>query len=343
MNNFRKPILNVLQGQVPEHIPVWLMRQAGRYLQEYRDLRAKSKNFLNLCLNSDLATEITLQPIRRYDLDAAIIFADILLIPMALGLSLEFREGEGPVLQKIENETFLNTLVYEAEKLSAVFETVRRVKAALPEKTTLIGFCGAPWTVACYMIDGHSKNEFSLSKSWVRERPEVLQKLLSCLIDASEKYLEEQIKAGAEVLQIFDSWAGLLSGKDFTRFIIKPTHELVARLKKKYPYIPLIGFPRGAGENYASYIRQTGVDALSIDQTVDLDFAQSELQIFKPLQGNLDPALLVRGGSEMLKAMEKILTKLGPLHIANLGHGVLPETPPENVAELVKFIKGFRL
>lgn len=295
-----------------------------------------------MCLSPDVATEITLQPIQRFDMDAAILFADILLIPLALGVPLAFLEGEGPNLNKCTDEKSIDALFYEAEKVSAVFETVRRVKSALSDKTALIGFCGAPWTVACYMIDGNSRTQFSLSKSWAKEQPALLLKLLNTLIDASEKYLSAQIDAGAEVIQIFDSWAGLLSGEDFTRFVISPTRELISRLKEKYPHIPVIGFPREAREGYLSYIQQTGVDALSIDQSVDLDFAKRELQSVKPLQGNLDPALLLSGGTQMLDAMKQILTKLGPIHIANLGHGVLPQTPPENVAELVRFVIGFK-
>jgi uroporphyrinogen decarboxylase len=336
-------MLDVLSGQMPEHIPVWLMRQAGRYLPEYREIRAKSKNFLNMCLTPELATEITLQPIRRFNMDAAILFADILLVPMALGVNLEFREGEGPILQKVADQKYFDMLEYDADKVEAVFETLDRVKTQLPEKTTLIGFCGAPWTVACYMIDGNSKNDFALAKKWVNERPDDLQNLINILIDASEKYLLAQIEAGAEVLQIFDSWAGLLSGVDFARFVIKPTKELVQRLKKHHPHIPIIGFPREAGDDYAPYIRQTGVDAMNIDHRLDLNFAKRELQSVKPLQGNLDPSLLVKGGAEMRKALENIMTIMGPIHIMNLGHGVVPETPPEHVAEMVKFVQGFRI
>jgi len=343
VSKHRKPILDVLQGKTPEQIPVWLMRQAGRYLPEYRDLRAKSKNFLNMCLTPDLATEITLQPIRRFSMDAAILFADILLVPLALGVGLEFKEGEGPVLEPLSDAKSIEKLFYDAQKVSAVFETVKRVKADLPDQTALIGFCGAPWTVACYMIDGHSRTGFASAKEWAKEHPERLDDLIRCLVDASETYLAAQIVAGAEVIQIFDSWAGLLSGQDFERFIIKPTAELVRRLKKNYPHVPIIGFPREAGENYAAYIRQTGIDAMSIDPSVDLEKAKRDLQSVKPLQGNLDPALLVKGGAEMKKALSKMLTTFGPRHIANLGHGVVPETPPQHVAEMVDFVHGFRI
>ena len=342
MNKSRKPLIDVLRGQTPEQTPVWLMRQAGRFLPEYREIRAKSKNFLNMCLTPDLATEITLQPIKRFDMDAAILFADILLVPMALGLALDFREGEGPVLEKLEDEKSIDRLHYDAQKVSAVFETVRRVSGQLSEKTALIGFCGSPWTVACYMIDGNSHQDFAQAKLWAKERPELLQKLINRLIDASELYLIDQIKAGAEVLQLFDSWAGLLSGADFKRFVIDPTHELVTRLKKQYPYVPIIGFPREAKEGYAPYIRQTGVDAMSIDPLVDLNWAKKELQSVKPLQGNLDPALLVKGGAEMKEAITHILTIMGSRHIFNLGHGVVPQTPIEHVAELVQLVREFK-
>ncbi len=336
-----KPILNVLQGRKPSRRPVWLMRQAGRYLPEYRVLRAKAEDFLKMCLTPELATEITLQPIRRFGMDAAILFADILLIPFALGVDLEFREGEGPVLRKIEKIQDAAKLSYDDSKLFPVYETLQRVKPELPSETALIGFCGAPWTVACYMIDGNSRGNFAAAKDWVQQRPEDLQTLIDILIDASEAYLSRQIDAGAEVLQIFDSWAGLLSGADFHRFVIQPTHKLVARLKAKYPHVPIIGFPREAGEGYAPYIRETGVDTVGIDPYVDLDYAKRELQVVKPLQGNLNPDLLVKGGDEMFAALESIMKKLGPTHVVNLGHGVVPQTPPEHVAQMVDFVHNF--
>ena len=336
-----KPILDVLSGGKPERRPVWLMRQAGRYLPEYRDLRSKAENFLNLCLTPEWATEITLQPIRRFDFDAAILFADILLIPYALGQRLEFKEGEGPVLEPIEAGSFLSQLKFDSLKLAPVYETLSRVKTGLPEKTALIGFCGSPWTVACYMIDGNSRNGFAKARQWAKEKPEDLQRLIDVLISASEIYLSQQIKAGAEVIQLFDSWAGLLADNDFKRWVIEPTAKLVRRLKERHPEIPIIGFPREAGAGYAAYVRETGVDALSIDQHVDTDMAKRDLQSVKPLQGNLDPALLVQGGAEMRNGLEAILKKFGPTHVVNLGHGVVPQTPPEHVAELVKFVREF--
>jgi uroporphyrinogen decarboxylase len=337
----KKPILNVLRGEKPGRRPVWLMRQAGRYLPEYRDLRSKAENFLNLCLTPEWASEITLQPIRRFDFDAAILFADILLIPYALGQKLEFREGEGPVLETVSDEDSIARLKYDDRKLLPVYETLNLVKTKLPEKTALIGFCGAPWTVACYMIDGNSRDDFAAARSWVKNRPELLDKLIETLIAASESYLSQQIEAGAECLQIFDSWAGLLPAADFRRFVIEPTKNLVARMKNKYPHIPIIGFPREAGENYAPYIRETGVDAVSIDPHIDLSYARRELQGVKPLQGNLAPELLLQGGDPMQKALAAIMETMGPAHIVNLGHGVLPPTPVEHVADLVKIVRNF--
>jgi uroporphyrinogen decarboxylase len=337
----QKPILDVLAGREPEHIPVWLMRQAGRYLPEYRALRSEAGNFLKMCLTPSWAAEITLQPIKRFGMDGAILFADILLVPLALGSALEFREGEGPVLEPLTDMSSITALAYEESKVAAVFKTIKLVKQELPETCTMIGFCGAPWTVAAYMVDGNSKNDFAAIKSWVKDNPDLLRALISKLIDASEKYLGAQIEAGAECLQIFDSWAGLLSGDDFRNYVIKPTRELVSRLKKKYPEIPIIGFPREAKENYEAYLRETGVDAASIDYDIDLATAKN-LQKIKPLQGNLHPDLLVQGGEAMIDAMRKILTELGPIHIANLGHGVVPQTPPEHVGELVKFVQGFK-
>ena len=337
-----KEMLNVLKGQKNNYTPIWLMRQAGRYLPEYRNLRAKAKNFLNLCLTPQWASEITLQPINRYGFDAAILFADILLVPMALGIKLEFLEGEGPVLEDISNEQQIDGLFFDNEKVTPVYEAISLIKNKLPSHTAFIGFCGAPWTVACYMIDGRGKTGFLKAKSWAKEQPELLDKLIFKLIEASEIYLSQQIEAGVEILQIFDSWSGLLEGNDFIRWVVKPTHELVKRMKDKYPHISIIGFPREAGSNYQIYLEQTGVDAVSIDQSVDLETTGRQLQKMKPLQGNLDPDLLVKGGKDMLKAAEKIITTLGPRHIFNLGHGVVPQTPPENVAELVNFVQGYK-
>lgn len=342
MYEIRKPILDILANKKTELVPVWIMRQAGRYLPEYRELRAKAKNFLNLCLTPEWAAEITLQPIRRFDFDAAILFADILLIPMALGQKLEFREGEGPVLEAVTNEMEIAKLNFDLKKLNPVFETLIRVKKDLPKETTLIGFCGSLWTVACYMIGGNSRNGFLEAKLWVKEKPKQLQILIDILLEASLSYLSAQIDAGAEVIQLFDSWSGLLKDEDFYRWVILPTQKLVSRMKEKYPHIPIIGFPREAGKGYKDYIHQTGVDAVSIDQHVDLNYAKTELQVAKPLQGNLDPSLVVEGGARMKAGIEKILSTLGPSHIFNLGHGITPDTPPAHVAELVKIVRSYK-
>jgi uroporphyrinogen decarboxylase len=337
-----KPILNVLAGLEADHVPLWLMRQAGRYLPEYRTLRHQAKNFLDLCLTPELATEITLQPIRRFPLDAAILFADILLIPYALGQKLEFREGEGPVLEPLRDKKSIDKLHFDTKKYAPILETIDMVKKKLPAETALIGFCGAPFTVAAYMIDGTGKTGFHQARLWARDMPELLDRLIALLIEASEKYLSDQIDAGAEIIQLFESWAGLLSGAKFDRWVIEPTKELVSRLKRTYPHIPIIGFPRQAGDKYLDYASQTNVDALSIDQKVSLKFARETLQPKKLLQGNLDPLLLVKGGQEMKAGIEAILTSLGPQHLFNLGHGVMPETPPEHVAELAALVRAHK-
>ncbi|HUY68982.1 MAG TPA: uroporphyrinogen decarboxylase [Alphaproteobacteria bacterium] len=337
-----KPILDALHGKQATHVPLWLMRQAGRYLPEYRELRTKAGNFLDLCLTPEWAAEITLQPSKRFNLDAAILFADILLVPYALGQKLEFREGEGPRLEALRDEKDLARLEYDDAKLTPVMETLGLVKSRLPAQTALIGFCGGPWTVAAYMIEGKGKNGFSKALQWAQEKPEWMERLVAVLIEASEKYLLSQIAAGAEIIQVFESWAGLLDGDLFARWVTGPTRELVARVKKAHPGIPVIGFPREAGGNYENYARQTGVDVVGIDQHVDLGYAKEKLQPLKILQGNLDPGLLAKGGEDMRAAAEKILAMLGPRHIFNLGHGVLPQTPPAHVAELARLVHAYK-
>jgi len=338
-----KPLLDVLQGKTPEHMPVWLMRQAGRYLPEYRELRAKAKNFLNLCLTPEWATEITLQPIRRFGMDGAILFADILLVPMALGLSLDFREGEGPILECVTDQHSIERLSYNNGLVHPVYETLTRIKPQLPDHTTLIGFCGAPWTVACYMIDGNSKNDFAQAKQWASQQPELLDSVIQKLVDASARYLCKQVEAGAEALQIFDSWAGLITDEAaFRRFVIEPTRTIVSRVKAQHPYVPIIGFPREAWSHYKRYIRETGVDAMSVDHALSLSTDGKQLQAIKPLQGNLSPDLLVQGGAAMKRSLDHIYEQMGLRHIMNLGHGVVPQTPPEHVADLVKHTRGFK-
>lgn len=340
MHKTLKPVLKTLVGQAVKHNPVWLMRQAGRYLPEYRALRASSTDFLDLCLTPSKAAEITLQPIRRFGMDAAILFADILLVPHAMGQQLAYREGEGPVLEPVQDEKALAMLSFDLGKLDPVFETLERVKPCLPETTALMGFCGGPWTVACYMIEGRGKNAFKRAVTVAHHQPEFLEKLLDDLHHATLAYLSRQIESGAEVVQIFESWGGLLTDEKFRRWVIEPTRRLVQALEAKYPEVPVLGFPRGATPaDYQAYVMQTGIDGLSIDQHVPLSFAAHQLQVEKPLQGNLAPEILVEGGDKMMRAVEHILETLGRNHIFNLGHGVLPETPPENVAELVRLVR----
>ncbi|MDD5585828.1 MAG: uroporphyrinogen decarboxylase [Alphaproteobacteria bacterium] len=335
-----KPLLDLLSNRTASRMPLWFMRQAGRYLPEYRELRKRADGFLDLCLTPDLATEITLQPIRRFGLDAAILFADILLVPYALGRKPSFEEGKKPEILPIRSEKDLEKLRWNIGLLEPVFETLSRLEGELPDAVTRIGFAGGLWTVACYMIDGGSAEGFPAATAAEEKNPAFVARLFSLLHDATLEYLGRQIEAGAEVIQIFDSWAGLLRGNAFQRLVVEPTRELVAALKKEYPNVPVIGFPRGAlPEDYKAFVEQTGVDALGIDQNISLSFARSALQPVKPLQGNLDPRLLVSGGRDMQKAVDAIIATFGPRHIFNLGHGILPQTPPENVARLVEQVR----
>lgn len=334
-----KPILRVLRGEAMEKPPVWLMRQAGRYLPEYRALRARAKDFLTFCLTPDLAAEATLQPIRRFRFDAAILFADILIVPYALGQEVGFREGEGPVLAPINDAAKLRVEAV-ASRIEPVLQTLRQVKPALPPETTLIGFAGAPWTVATYMVEGGSSRDFARVKGWAFADPRGFAALIDHITDATVTYLAAQIEAGAEALQLFDSWAGVLPEAEFRRWVIEPTRHIVTALRTQHPSIPLIGFPRGAGVLYEAYRRETGVDALSLDPTVSLAWARERLQVLGPVQGNLDPMLLVVGGTPMEEAVRAIRDELGrgPL-VFNLGHGIVPETPPEHVAALVELVR----
>lgn len=337
----RKPLLKALSGQAQKPVPFWLMRQAGRYLPEYRKLRASAGNFLDFCLTPALAVEATLQPIRRFHMDAAILFSDILVVPLALGQKVEFREGEGPVLEAVRSAADLAALDsrHLTVRLAAVYEALDRLTAELDPQTTLIGFAGAPWTLAAYMVEGGTSKDFAQVRAWAR-RPD-FDALISLLTEAVANHLIAQCDAGAEAVQIFDSWAGILEGADLRRFVIAPTAEIVRRLKVKHPLVPVIGFPRGIGAHYPAYARQTGVDALSLDQTVAPEWAARELQPLCPVQGNLDPQVLLQGGEALRQAVARILAALagGPF-VFNLGHGVVPETPVEHVAELTAILRG---
>src|SRR5215472_4007381 len=340
-NRMRKPLLRALAGETLATPPWWLMRQAGRYLPEYRQLRVKVGDFLQMCLTPSIASELTLQPVRRYGMDGAILFSDILLLPFALGQKLAFRDREGPVLEPIDDAPGLGRLEpsYVVDRLSPVFETVRQVRAVLNSQTALIGFAGAPWTVATYMIEGGGRRDFRRVKSWAYRDPHDFGVLFDILVDATAKYLIAQIEAGAELVQLFDTWAGILPERAFERWVIAPTKRIVAQVKNRFPDCPIIGFPRGAGVLYERYFGETGVTAVGIDTAVPTHYAREKLQTQGPVQGNLDPVLLVTGGDALREAVTEIRRDLGQgPYVFNLGHGVLPETPPENIQILAELL-----
>ena len=338
----KRKVLQVIDGETVFPPPIWMMRQAGRYLPEYRETRKQAGSFLDLCYSPDLAVEVTLQPIRRYGFDAAILFSDILVIPHALGRDLRFEEGRGPLMTPIDADE-INWLETEgvADRLEPVYETVRLLRAKLPEETTLLGFCGAPWTVATYMIAGHGTPDQAPARLFAYQHPQAFEKLLNDLADVSAQYLIQQIDAGADAVQIFDSWSGVLDEACFDRFCVKPVARIVEKVRAVHPQARIIGFPKGAGMLYAGYREKTGVNALGLDWTVPLDFAAA-LQQDGAIQGNLDPLRVVAGGSALDEGVDAILQRLGnngPL-IFNLGHGITPQAPLENVQRLVKRVRG---
>ena len=319
------------------------MRQAGRYLPEYRETREKAGGFLDLCYSPKLAAEVTLQPIRRYGFDAAILFADILIVPDALGQVVRFEVGEGPRLEPIREEKGLNRLKPGAtgEKFGIICETVSRLRQDLPVETALIGFCGAPWTVATYMVGGEGSADQADARAWAYRDPEGFQKLIDILVATSIDYLSQQIEAGADVVQIFDSWAGSLPDNEFARWVIDPTRVMVEALKARHPGVPIIGFPRGAGASTAEFVTATGVDGVSCDTSMPLCAMRELAELDVVVQGNLDPLLLVTGGNALDRRVDEILAAMkGRRHIFNLGHGITPPTPPENVARLVERVRG---
>jgi len=339
-----KKLLTVLNGQAVNPPPVWLMRQAGRYLPEYRAVRQKAGSFLELCYNPQLACEVTLQPVRRFGFDAAILFSDILVVPHALGVDLRFEEGRGPILEPLQASVIVPFEQKAREQVSfecleASFETIRHVKKQLDEDTALIGFCGAPWTVATYMIAGQATADQLPARSFLYQHPAEMQLLLQLIADISADYLIGQIAAGADVVQIFDSWAGVLDEISFEQCAIAPVRRMVARIRKRFPQVPIIAFPRGAGFFYQDYVAKTGVSVLSIDWTVPLSFA-SRLQQHGPIQGNLDPQRLVAGGKALADGVNDILSRLqADPFIFNLGHGIAPETPLDHVTDLLNHIR----
>lgn len=336
-----RPLLAVLNGQSQPVPPVWFMRQAGRYLPEYRALRAEKGGFLELVNDSEAAAEITLQPLRRFGFDGAILFSDILIVPYALGQKLWFEQGEGPRLAPRLADAALTDLIPAPERFAPVYETVRRVRAVLPAGATFLGFAGSPWTVATYMVAGQGSKEQAEARRLAYRDPALFQAIIDRIIDASVDYLSAQIDAGVDAVQLFDSWAGSLSPAQFEQWVIAPTVTIVERLRERHPAVPVIGFPKGAGGKLPAYARETGVQAIGLDETVDPAWADASLPIGMPVQGNLDPLALIAGGGALDSAIDRILGAFaGRPHIFNLGHGILPDTPIAHVQQALDRIRG---
>jgi uroporphyrinogen decarboxylase len=339
-----KTMLRVLGGQRMDPPPVWLMRQAGRYLPEYRATRAQAGDFLSLCYTPDLAAEVTLQPIRRFGFDAAILFADILLIAQALGSDLWFETGEGPRLSTVSTMNDVKRLRPAGavhETLGPVYETVRILSSTLPRETTMIGFAGAPWTVASYMIAGRGTPDQGPAHAMKARDRAAFSALIDLLSEATVEYLSRQVEAGAEVVKLFDSWAGTLHGADFDDFAVAPARRIVSDLKTRHPGLPVIVFPREAGERYVGFARATGADCVALDNSVSADWAAANVQKDGCVQGNLDPALMVTGGQRLTDETRRIVEAFsGGPHIFNLGHGITPEADPANVDLLLKALRG---
>jgi uroporphyrinogen decarboxylase len=335
--------MDVLAGKPQAVPPIWLMRQAGRYLPEYRALRQKIGNFLDLCLDPKLAAEVTLQPIRRFGFDAAIMFSDILVVPYALGQSVAFTASDGPRLDAIDDAEGLRKLRRELdhERLTPVYETIARVRSQLPASVSLLGFCGAPWTLATYMIAGAGTPDQIPAREFAYRAPELLRELLDILVEASASYLIRQFEAGVDAVQIFDTWAGILPDHEFDRCCIEPCARIIAAVRAQIPAAKFIGFPRGAGARLKRYVEVASVDAVGLDWTTDLAYARDEVQSRKPVQGNLDPVVLLAGGRALDQSIERIIEnfKAGPF-IFNLGHGVLPDTPVAHVEQLVARVRA---
>jgi uroporphyrinogen decarboxylase len=335
--------MDVLSGEAQPIPPIWMMRQAGRYLPEYRDLRAKAGSFLKLCFTPEYAAEVTLQPIRRFNFDAAIIFSDILVIPYALGRSVRFEAGEGPRLDPLDTPEKVHALAREADfsQLEPVYEALRRVRSELAPEIALIGFCGAPWTVATYMIAGRGTPDQAPARLFAYRDPETFAHLIDILVEASIGYLTSQLAAGANVLQIFDTWAGVLPPAEFKRWSIEPTRRIVEGVRARVPGAKFIGFPRGAGALLPSYAASTGVDGVSIDWAAEPSVIRDQVQSRVAIQGNLDPLALIAGGAALDRAVDDILANYGQGRlIFNLGHGILPETPIAHVERMVARVRG---
>ena len=339
-----KLLLRALAGETLDVPPIWMMRQAGRYLPEYRATRAQAGDFLSLCYNSELAAEVTLQPIRRYGFDAAILFADILLLPQALGADLWFVTGEGPRLSTVTTEADFDRLKPASEihdTLAPIYETVRILKRELPDETALIGFAGAPWTVATYMIAGRGTPDQGPAHALKAENRALFEALIDRLTEGTIDYLSKQVEAGAEVVKLFDSWAGSLNGADFTRYALEPAKRIIAELKARHPGLPVIAFPREAGAGYIGFAKATGADCVAIDNSVSPAWAAEHVQVDGCVQGNLAPGHMVTGGEALVTATREVVAAFrnGP-HIFNLGHGITPDADPENVQLMIDTVRG---
>jgi uroporphyrinogen decarboxylase len=338
----RSKLIGVLSGQTSTIAPIWMMRQAGRYLPEYRAIRAKAASFLDFCFTPELATEATLQPIRRFQFDAAILFSDILVVPHALGQRVTFSAGEGPILTPAIGVSEMGTLRGEIDRaaLAPVYETIARVRAALAPEIALLGFCGAPWTVATYMVAGRGTRDQAPARIMAYREPETFATLIDSLVEASSEFLLEQFRAGVDAVQIFDTWAGVLAGEQFERWCVQPTRRIVAKVREKVPDAKIIGFPRGAGVSLRHYVGQVPVDAVGLDWMIDRTFAVREIQSRRPVQGNLDPLALLAGGVALDRAVDEVLDAFAHApFIFNLGHGILPETPIAHVEQMLARVR----
>ena len=339
-----KTILRALAGEVLPTPPIWMMRQAGRYLPEYRATRAQAGDFLSLCYNSELAAEVTLQPIRRYGFDAAILFADILLLPQAMGADLWFETGEGPRLSTITTMAGVQALKPKEDihdKLAPIYETVRILARALPRETTLIGFAGAPWTVATYMIAGKGSKDQGAAHALKAADRATFQALIDAITAATVEYLSMQVLAGAEVIKLFDSWAGSLKGQDFIDFALTPTKQIIHALKARHPGLPIIAFPREAGQGYVGFAKATGADCVALDNSVSPEWGAANVQVDGCVQGNLAPEHMVTGGADLVRETRRVVDAFkGGAHIFNLGHGITPDANPDNVSRMIEAVRG---
>ncbi len=338
------PIIRILGGESVKRPPIWMMRQAGRYLPEYRDVRAKAGGFVDLCLTPALAAEVTLQPVRRFPFDAAIIFSDILIVPHALGVKLWFEEGEGPRLEPVASQAALQAMRTELDRgiTGRVYEAISKVRAELPNHTVLIGFCGAPWTVASYMVAGRGTPDQEPARQLAESNPVLFSEIIDRLVDATALHLVGQLEAGADLLQLFDTWAGVLDEQSFEAWCVKPSAEIVRRVRSAKPDAKIILFPKGISvANMQKIVAACGGDAISIDMHADRKAARAALASTCAIQGNLDPDILIKGGAALDRAVDEILADFrGIRHIFNLGHGIKPETPIENVERMIARVRG---